>query len=270
MSLAKAGITQDVIREMMPPYHLSADLLEGTFAALPPPPQDASATWRHARITRLVGEIAAFLPADAAQARLGAQIVVVRELADALTNRAYAPEVTVEQMCRLSRTSAELVRTAATLERALARRQQKPTPFFGTVVADGVDIAALDAVWCNAPRDKRPRASPMQQPATERRPGGEAVPAWAAPATQTDVIRPEPTPDQPDAALPVADPGRRPAVTSRPVPLGRTSTDLPAWRERLADAAPGIPVGTGSASPGAGIGAAAGQARDHVQQLHAT
>jgi len=48
---------QNVIREMMPPYHLSPDLLEATFAALPPPPQDASTPWRQARITRLMQEI---------------------------------------------------------------------------------------------------------------------------------------------------------------------------------------------------------------------
>ena len=41
MSLPSNGITQDVIREMMPPYHLSPDLLEATLAALPPPPPDA-------------------------------------------------------------------------------------------------------------------------------------------------------------------------------------------------------------------------------------
>ena len=166
MSLASAGITPDVIREMMPPYHLSADLLEATLDRAPPTAARRPASWRHARITRLIGEITAMLPADAAQARLAAQIVVVRELADSLTNRAYAPDVTIEQMCRLSRSSAELIRTAALLERTLARRQQKPAPFFGTVAADGVDIAALDAVWCN---------NATQQPATGPRPGGGAA-----------------------------------------------------------------------------------------------
>jgi hypothetical protein len=53
MSLPSGGMTQDVIREMMPPYHLSDGLLQVMFAALPPPPPDATAAWRHARITRL-------------------------------------------------------------------------------------------------------------------------------------------------------------------------------------------------------------------------
>ncbi len=38
MSIPSNGITSDVIRNAMPPYHLSQDLLEGTLAALPPPP----------------------------------------------------------------------------------------------------------------------------------------------------------------------------------------------------------------------------------------
>ena len=89
MSLASNGITPDVIREMMPPYHLSPDLLEATFAALPPPPHAASPPWRQARIARLMQEIATLMPADAAQARLAAQILIVRELADTIAARAY-------------------------------------------------------------------------------------------------------------------------------------------------------------------------------------
>ncbi len=46
MSLPSNGITQEVIRDLMPPYYLSPDLLEAMFAAMPPPPADASATWR--------------------------------------------------------------------------------------------------------------------------------------------------------------------------------------------------------------------------------
>jgi hypothetical protein len=144
MPLPSNGITQDVIREMMPPYHLSTGLLEGAVTALPPP--DAPARWRHARLTRLAQGIGGLMPADAAQARLAAQIVVVREATDDTFARSHALELTVEQVCRLRRTAADLTRTAATLERTLARRQAKPAPFFGTVLVEGVDIAALDAV----------------------------------------------------------------------------------------------------------------------------
>src|SRR5208337_4866441 len=147
MSLPSNGITADVIRDIMPPYRLDADLLAGTFAALPPPPPDAPQAWRYAHITRVLQEITAFKPADAAQARIAAQLLIVRELSDTITARAYAPEVTIEQMCRVARTTGELLRTANALERTLARHQQKPVPFFGTVVEDEVDIAAIDAIW---------------------------------------------------------------------------------------------------------------------------
>jgi hypothetical protein len=182
MSLSSTGITQDVIREMMPPYHLSPDLLEAMFAALPPPPPDAPTPWRQARITRLMQEISTLMPANAAQARLASQIVIVREMADTIAARAYAPELTVAQMCRIGRASAELVRTAAGVERLLARQQQKPVPFFGTVLADEVDVAAVDAAWgkATAGADAMPRPGPGvddAEPATRPRQGalGEEV-----------------------------------------------------------------------------------------------
>jgi hypothetical protein len=147
MSLPSSGITASVIREMMPPYHLSPDLLEATLAALPPPPPGAPAAWRQARITRLMQEISTLMPANAAQARMASEILIVRELADAIAARAYAPDLTVPQMCRVGRASAELGRTATGMVRTLERSQQMPAPFFGTVLADGVDIAAVDAGW---------------------------------------------------------------------------------------------------------------------------
>ncbi len=148
MAIASNGITPEVIRGVMPPYHLSPDLLAGTLRALAPPPADAATAWRRARIARLVQEIGGLMPADAPQARIAAGIVIVREAADDTFARSYAPVLTVEQLCRLRRTSADLARTAATLERGLARRQAVPAPFFGTVEADAVDIGALDAAWC--------------------------------------------------------------------------------------------------------------------------
>ena len=68
MSIPSNGITPEVIRQVMPPYHLSADLLEATLAAIPAPTPDAPKTWRLAGLTRLVDEIAAPKPAIAEQA----------------------------------------------------------------------------------------------------------------------------------------------------------------------------------------------------------
>ncbi len=148
MSLPSNRITADVIREAMPPYRLSPDLLEATLHALPPPPAGATAAWRQARIARLVQEIAGQMPTDAAQARVASEIVILREMAVDTLSRSNAPGPTVEQVCQLRRAAADLAQTAASLARELARRQAKPAPFCGTTLAEGVDLAALDAVWC--------------------------------------------------------------------------------------------------------------------------
>ena len=137
MSLITNGITGDVIREMMPPYRLSPDLLEATFAALPPPPADAPPDWRQLRVARLTQEFATLMPANAAQARIVSQILILRGLADAVAARAHAPELTPELMARVGR---GLGRAGAHGRRGCCGRwsgtQQKPVPFFGTVLAD--------------------------------------------------------------------------------------------------------------------------------------
>ena len=76
MSRVTNGIPPDVIREMMPPYHLSTDLLAATFAAFPRPPPDATAAWREARVARVMQEFATLMPANAAQARIVARRLV--------------------------------------------------------------------------------------------------------------------------------------------------------------------------------------------------
>ena len=147
MSLPSNGITPEVIREMMPPYQLSADLLTAALAAVPAPPPGATQAWRLERATRLVQEIAGLMPADAPQARIAAVIVIVREAADDTFTWANAPGLTVEQVCRLRRTAGGLTVSAAALELTLARHQQRPGPFFGTVLVDGVDVGALATGW---------------------------------------------------------------------------------------------------------------------------
>lgn len=226
MSVPSNGITADVIRDIMPPYQLSHDLLVATFAALPPPPPDATTAWRHARATRLIEEIARLLPADAAQARLAAQILTLREAADTLTARLHAPDATIEQMCRLARASADLARTANALERSLQRHQQKPVPFYGTVLQDAVDIAAVAAVWHNrtpaaaaGPSQRPPSpAVPAEQPAPTAAPPRDPAHPAAAPAAHRAAVPPQPAPDGPDAAPPPADthPTETPTPTRQP------------------------------------------------------
>jgi hypothetical protein len=45
MAQPSNGITPEVIRDLMPPYELSPDLLQPTFAAIPRPPPDATPEW---------------------------------------------------------------------------------------------------------------------------------------------------------------------------------------------------------------------------------
>jgi len=147
MTAPSNGITADVIRDLMPPYQLNADLVAATLASIRPPPPGASQAWRQERTARLIDEITALTPADAAQARIASQIVILREEKDDTAARGFAPGLTLEQACRLRRTGAVLVNAVAMLERMLVRHQQMPVPFFGTVLMDGVDVAALAAGW---------------------------------------------------------------------------------------------------------------------------
>jgi hypothetical protein len=246
MAIPSNGITAEVIRDIMPPYHLSDDLLEGTFAALPPPPADASAAWRRRRITRLTAEITALRPADAGQARMAAGVLILRELADSVTRGAYAPGTTIAQMCRISRSAGELARTANALGRALERSQQKPVPFYGTVIEDAVDLAAVDRAWCGTPMQRDAAADVAAAAA------GDVAPAGG--------VEPEPTADPPDAAalavaavpdavvLPMPRSADRKAPTVRArsdrsaepaAQPGRDAGATPAWTTTRLDQGPG-------------------------------
>ncbi len=247
MAIPSNGITAEVIRGVMPPYTLSPDLLAGTLRALAPPPADATTAWRHARLARLAQEIGGLMPADAPQARIAADIVIVREAADDTFARSFAPELTVVELCRLRRVAGELKRTGAMLERGLARRQAVPAPFFGRVEADAVDIGALDAVWCKgtaagavgqegaapepatAPGDPGPGIDPAGPG-----PDGAAVSDHATPPAGGAAVPAEPAPDQPDAAPLAVDAGvSRAAVAPQPA-------DGKVWAQprRSADSAP--------------------------------
>ena len=190
MSLPSNGIGPDDIRQAMPAYHFSPDLLEATLAALPPPPPGAPAAWRQARLARLMQEISTLMPANASQARMAAEILIARGMADAIAARAYAPDLTVPQMCRVGRASGELMRTATAMVRTLERTQLMPAPFFGTVLADEVDIAAVDAGWGK----RSAEAEVARGAAAERRAAAESPEAGERrEAARQDVERREAT-----------------------------------------------------------------------------
>ena len=206
MTLPTNGITADVIRDIMPPYHLDTDLLGAMFAAIPPPPPGASMAWRQARATRLVEELAGLMPANAPQARIAAEIVIVREAAEDSLARAGAPELAVQQVCRLRRTASALLASAAALERSLVRHQQKPVPFFGTVLADGVDVAALAAGWGGAGLRGQDGVAPAETPrAAGDASGGVSTDAPGVVVEPGQAIAADPGPE--DAAVSGGDGG---------------------------------------------------------------
>src|SRR5277367_3580970 len=166
MSIPSNGITPEVIRGVMHPYHLSPDLLAATIAALPAPPPDTTTAWRQARLTRLLQEVADRKPANAAQARIAAQILTTQELADAIIPRTHAPNLEINQMCRLGRTAGELLRSADRLDRSLARHQQMPVSFYGTVIQDEVDVPALETTWASGAQASATAATPTDTSAT--------------------------------------------------------------------------------------------------------
>ncbi len=282
MALPSNGITADVIRDVMPPYRLDPDLMASTVAALPPPPQDTTTAWRQAHLTRLLGEIAALKPADAAQARIASHLLIVRELVDTFSARTHAAAPDIAQMCRLSRTTTELLRSANALERTLERHQQKPVPFYGTVVQDEVDIPDLATLWgggipasagagsqasaragalaASAAGITHPPAAPAPdtlKPATGR-PRPRAVVPGVDSGTPQPAAAPTPAPDArptrhtttppnpPDAAPHAADTEPRPA--GRPRSPDRTPPEPAAPQNRSSDPSP-HPVRAAGTSP---------------------
>jgi hypothetical protein len=228
MSQPSNGITPEVIRSVMPPYQLNPDLLQATLAALPPPPPDSTTAWRQAHIARLTQEISALMPANAAQARIAAQVLITRELADALTTQAHASNAGIPLLCRLARTAATVMQTAVMLERSLTRHQQKPAPFFGTVLADDIDFPALDATW-HANPDRQPQPVPTPEVPPAQRPPAPPNPAPNQPAPPSpDLAPPQPVQPQPQPDRP----------SHPPAPTAPDAT-TPEWSITKLDSRPG-------------------------------
>ena len=245
MSQPSNGITPEVIRDLMPPYELSPDLLQATLAAIPRPPPDATPAWRHARIARLTQEISTLMPANAAQARIAAQILIYRELADTVATQAHASVADFPLLCRLARTAATLGQTAAMLERSLIRYHQKPAPFFGSVLSDAVDIPAVDAMWCGNPGQPPPAPDAAVRHPPD--PPNASPPAQPTPpAVALTPTEPQPQPDSPPD--PAEDPAPDATTTSE---WTRTPLDSgPGWSREVLRHRSSTPGGNGSI-PGA-------------------
>ncbi len=179
------GITFRTIQEAMPDYHITQDLLDGVLTAMPPPPADASPSWRRARLTRIIEEIAARVPMDPAQGHLAGQLVVVQFLADDMMERLMTPGLPLAERRLTARTTDDLLRSVVRLERALERRQTRVMPFRDVGAVAGFDLDALDGVWC--------RGTPAAAAAGARAAAAEAPPP-AAPEPEAGLAPGAPAP----------------------------------------------------------------------------
>ena len=152
---------------------------------MPPPPADASPSWRRARLTRIIEEIAARVPMDPAQGHLAGQLVVVQFLADDMMERLMTPGLPLAERRLTARTTDDLLRSVVRLERALERRQTRVMPFRDVGAVAGFDLDALDGVWC--------RGIPAAAAAGARAAAAEAPPP-AAPEPEAGLAPGAPAP----------------------------------------------------------------------------
>jgi hypothetical protein len=177
------GITFRTIQEAMPEYHIEADLIGGVLTAMPPPPADASPAWRRARLTRIIEEVAARVPMDAAQGHLAGQLVVVQFLADEMLGRITAPGLPLAERRQVTRTADDLLRSVVRLERALERRQTRVMPFRDVAAVGGFDLDAMEGVWCRGV-PAADAVAPPAAPAPEAGPEPEPEPEPAKPRAE--------------------------------------------------------------------------------------
>ena len=119
-------------------------------------------------------------------------------------------------------------RTGVVLERQLARSQQQPVPFFGTVLSGEVDLAALEAVWCG---------TSVQEVAAP-----EMTPAPVAEVAPPDDLGPEPEIDQAGVVPSVVGTEPSPALPPPLVSSAPAKMDTPVWHLQSASADLGTPA----------------------------
>jgi hypothetical protein len=163
--------------------------------AMPPPPPDASPAWRRARLARVIEEVAARVPMDAAQGHLAGQIVVVQFLADEMLGRVSAPGLALAEQRLVSRMADDLLCSVVRLERALERRQTRVMPFRDVAAVGGFDLDALDVAWGRGV--PAADAEPVAAPAPEARPAPEP-PEPARPLAAAVVVAMAPDAGNPD------------------------------------------------------------------------
>jgi len=124
MPRAKAKTHRPASEAAPPTYPIGAEQLNPVMAALPSMIDDAPLRWQRTRRRWILNEIAAFRPADALEAGLAGQIVVLRHVAVRMLGEADGDAHSLGQARRLARTSATMLRAGDRLARALQRWQK--------------------------------------------------------------------------------------------------------------------------------------------------
>jgi hypothetical protein len=151
MSVVKAKSTRPITPIAPPTYRLGDEQLDPVLAALPSMIASAPLAWQGMRRRWIRKQIAAFHPADALQAGLAGQIVVLRHLAVRTLGVADLGSNSPAQARRLGRAAAATMREGERLECALRRLQKTAVPPGGARAAEGCDLPAGDAGRRNDP-----------------------------------------------------------------------------------------------------------------------
>ena len=215
-------------------YQLGHDVLDRVVIALPPPPADAPAAWRHARLRQIIQEILAFSPADPVQAMMASQIVVSRYHAADAARQSLDGTLPTRLALQIRRNADALQRAARQTERTLTQWRQGrgaggQAPGSQVPAAVQFDLEALDAIWCRtAPRVDPPR---VDRPWIDPSASGPAPIA----ATAGSACAPSPAP-LPDTRQPVSAPA--------PVPVRKAKFTLSGQRIDQVQLETMLPAGT--------------------------
>lgn len=187
MTLSKAQTAHRAAQIAPPPFRISDEHLDSVVAALPPLIAGAPLAWHRTHRKWVAQEIAAFRPADAAQAGAAAHIVVVRHTAASLTSEALRETGSLALAGRLDGTLAALARAGGRMERTLRllRRRAASARDRRTgdgQTGDGLARGSLDVLGPDAILSINPLQLSATQlsatgpepaaPGTGRRPGG--------------------------------------------------------------------------------------------------
>ena len=101
MSPTEAELAYRAALRALPDFRFGRDQLVHLLRALPPPPPDAPAAWRHAHLRGIIQEVRALDPRDAVEAMLVVNIIAARHAAAHAARRSLDPALSARQAAQL-------------------------------------------------------------------------------------------------------------------------------------------------------------------------